>query len=130
MSGNGNEKKKILVAEDNESLRELLELILSDCGFQVVVAVDGAEGLDLFTEKKEEIHLVISDIVMPRMNGIEMTKRIRAIVPNVRAILCSGDFPPEWRKELEDLKVDFLAKPFSPDDLIKKVGILTQVVGL
>jgi YesN/AraC family two-component response regulator len=76
-------------------------------------------------KKKEEIALVISDVVMPEMNGIKMIQEMRKIVPTVKTIVCSGDVPPKLLKDLENLKVDFFSKPFSKDDLLKKVKILT-----
>lgn len=124
MSDNGNGKKKVLIAEDEEIVRGLFEMMFSSWGFEVITAKNGEEGLKVFSEKKEEISLVISDVVMPEMNGIKMIQEMRKIVPAVKTIVCSGEVPPKLVKDLEDLKVDFFSKPFSKNDLLRKVKIL------
>jgi len=83
------EKTIILVVEDSMTARVLLKNILESAGYEVKTAVDGVEGLELL--KKEKVDLVVSDVEMPRLNGFELTKKIRedSILNPLPVILCT-----------------------------------------
>ncbi len=66
------------------------EALLMDMGFEVLIAEDGAEGVIKFKEHAEDIDLVLIDMVMPRMNGVDSFKAMRKINPNIRGVLASG----------------------------------------
>ena len=74
---------KILVADDEKEIRDLLEIYLINEGYKVIKAQDGQEALDIID--KEEIDLLVLDIMMPRVNGIEVCKKIRETknIPNI-----------------------------------------------
>ena len=74
-------KKKILVVDDSPTVRQQIQLALKDCGFEIVEAGDGAEGLSRITEDRE-IALVILDVNMPRMNGLEMLEKAKLAQEN------------------------------------------------
>lgn len=80
--------KKILVVDDDKGIRYLLSDILSGNGFQVSMAKDGQESLDCLD--KEEFDLVITDIMMPRLDGIEMLKRMKRAGRNEKIIVMTG----------------------------------------
>jgi two-component system chemotaxis response regulator CheY len=69
-------RKKILVVDDSPTVRQQIQLALKDCGFEIVEAGDGAEGLAIIAGDRE-IGLVILDVNMPRMNGLEMLEKVK-----------------------------------------------------
>jgi DNA-binding response OmpR family regulator len=111
----------ILLVEDNDNLRNLLQRTLEGVGFSVFAAADGAEALRLCQERKFTLDLVVSDIVMPRLNGIELLHRVHAARPETQFLFITGfgeQFP-----EIAELKygVNVLEKPFLPSELISIV---------
>ncbi len=83
-----NKFKKILVVDDDESLRRVIEYNISEEGYDVIACDNGLNALEIF--KKEEIDLVITDLKMPDMDGIELIKHIRAISPNALVIVITA----------------------------------------
>ncbi len=83
-----NDVKRILVIDDEQSIRLLLEKLLSREGFDVIAAKDGKEGMALF--KKEPADLVITDIIMPEKEGIEILMEMRKSYPDTPVIAISG----------------------------------------
>jgi len=69
------EMNHVLIVEDDKEIREGIEIYLKSQGYEVFQAADGIEGLDVI--RKEEIHLAIVDVMMPRMDGIQMTMKLR-----------------------------------------------------
>jgi PAS domain S-box-containing protein len=115
----GNET--ILVAEDNETVRDLVVKLLTDYGYMTIEAVDGGDAIEQF-RKADKIDLLILDSVMPIRNGREVYNEIRKIKPRIRVIFTSGytrDIILD--KGIEDEKFNFLQKPISPADLLRKV---------
>lgn len=82
-------KKKILVIEDNDSLREILKNYLESSGYEVMAGADGQEGIMLL-KKHPDFNLVITDFRMPKANGIEIIKFIRQRDPDVKIVLLTG----------------------------------------
>jgi CheY-like chemotaxis protein len=80
----------ILLIDDDQSMRIMGKAMLENLGYQVRLATDGAEGLALFRSLREQIDLVIVDMMMPVMNGRECFDKIRAIDPEATVILASG----------------------------------------
>ena len=112
----------ILIAEDNSQVRALTKKILANAGYQVIEAVDGAEAITLFKERRDTVQLLILDAIMPKMNGGECIREIRRIDPLVRAIFMSGytaDIMQKTGIDTED--IDLILKPVSPHELLRKV---------
>jgi CheY-like chemotaxis protein len=87
-----------------------------------LTAADGFEAVDVYTRKKDEIALVLTDMGLPKMSGLEMVKRMRELNPTVKVILASGYLPPEDKPELERIDAqEFIEKPYLPDDLFRKI---------
>jgi CheY-like chemotaxis protein len=112
----------ILLVEDTDNLRNLLQRVLAGNGFSVLPAADGAEALRLCQQHGGTIDLVVSDIVMPQLNGLELEERIRAARPETKFLFMTGfaDRFPELR-ELIKHGTNILEKPFLPSELLRKV---------
>lgn len=111
----------ILIVEDNEPLRDALKSMLEDLGYQILVAANGREAFDIFTSAPR-VDLVLSDLVMPEMGGVELFSALRGIRPEVKMIIISG-YPLETkgRELLQEGIVDWIQKPFTVADLAGKV---------
>lgn len=116
----GNET--ILVAEDDDYVRDLINQILTNAGYKVVLAKDGKEAVSKFLSMKNEIRLAILDVIMPYKNGGEVFNEIRLVNPTVSVIFLSG-YSAEFvnGKTVLSKQATFLAKPVSPKDLLLKV---------
>ena len=120
---------RILVIDDEEMIRSLVQRILTREGFDVLTAESGQSGLRLFSENFHQIDLVLLDLTMDDMPGIETLKRIREISPNLPCIISSGQEPGlnELPDELNQ-NVCFLQKPYRTKQLLEMVSqILSQV---
>ena len=116
----------ILVVEDEAALRRLLCTSLERCKHQVFAAKDGAEAIEVFRQHTSEIQLVVTDLMMPHMDGIELKQHIAVLKPDTRFLFMSGyaeEFAEQHRGWLEGCA--FLEKPFLPEELANKVrGVL------
>ena len=109
-------EKRILVVDDEEDLREILQIYLTDLGYDVLTAANGREGLDLFWDQRPPV--VLSDIKMPVMDGVEMLRQIKAEDPEVEVIMITGH--GDMALAIESLKLeaaDFITKPINDDVL-------------
>jgi signal transduction histidine kinase/DNA-binding response OmpR family regulator len=112
----------ILLAEDNEQVRELLTSVLTGAGYRVIVAVDGEQAVLKFREHADSIELLLFDMIMPKMNGKEASDAIRKLKAGVKTIFASGYAPDlvQHKASLDDGSF-LLTKPVSPHDLMKTV---------
>jgi CheY-like chemotaxis protein len=115
-------EETILVVEDEPEVRELIREILVRKGYSVILAGGGDEAVLLSGGFKEPIHLLVTDVVMPGMNGRELAYRISAARQGIKVIFMSGytDDVISHHGVLGD-GIEFLEKPFSPETLINKV---------
>jgi CheY-like chemotaxis protein len=112
----------ILLAEDDEYVRAMTKSVLTEFGYTIIEAVNGAEAVSKFTEFNETIDLLLLDMIMPKMNGKEALDEIRQLRPDIKAIFSSGYAPETIRQKAAlDDGVHLIAKPASPTDLLKKV---------
>jgi two-component system cell cycle sensor histidine kinase/response regulator CckA len=112
----------ILLVEDEEGLRSLNARGLRSRGYTVIEASNGIEALEAMEEKEGAIDLVVSDVVMPEMDGPTLLRKMRAVNPNLKIIFVSGYAEDAFAKSLdENEKFDFLAKPFALSALVAKV---------
>lgn len=106
--------RKILIVEDDESVRQLAARALARLGHEIDVACDGAEGLERIVEAGGSYDLVVSDIRMPMMDGIEMAKKAAAEFPGLKIMLVTGFADQRERAaDLDGVVVDVLLKPFT-----------------
>jgi CheY-like chemotaxis protein len=115
-------RETILLAEDEQIVRELIREILESCGYHVLVAENGREALLKSDSHPGRIPLLITDVVMPGMGGPALAERLLQSRPEVRVLYMSGytdDFIAH--DGLLDVDVPFIQKPFAADDLTQKV---------
>ena len=115
----------VLIVEDDEAVRHLLSISLEAYGYQVLQAGDGAEGMAALSSHATPVDLVISDIVMPRMDGSQLAQEVSALFPKVKMLLMSG-----YAGGTVNLQEDtpFLQKPFTFANLARKVREVLDVV--
>ncbi|MBK7071782.1 MAG: response regulator [Myxococcales bacterium] len=118
-AGRGGET--VLVAEDEDGVRDLVVAILAHFGYQVLSARDGDEALRLADAHPGPIHLLLTDYAMPRMNGVALATTLRARRPGLKVLVTSG-FAPEGRVMRDTWQV--LDKPFAPEELGRRVRAL------
>jgi CheY-like chemotaxis protein len=115
----------VLVVEDETALRRLLCMSLERRKHKVLAAKDGAEALELFREYASQVQLIITDLMMPRMDGLALKQNIAALNPQVKFLFMSGyaeEIVEQHRGSLEGC--GFLEKPFLPEELADKVSQL------
>ncbi|MCM8773213.1 MAG: response regulator [Candidatus Omnitrophica bacterium] len=123
------EPKKILIAEDEKEIVELLESVLKRRGFEVMVAFDGEEAKAKITEFSP--HIVILDLAMPKVDGWEVLKWLREDKKsNIPAIVISGKNQMNDIKKTYDLDADYyIVKPIRINDLIKGISTIWALKG-
>ena len=110
------DKKRILVIDDDESTRESLEIYLNELGYKVLLATNGREGFDSFIEYKPD--LILTDIMMPEWNGLELLKKIKTINPNAPVILITAIGKADSIIMAMQLGAyDYIEKPFDINNL-------------
>lgn len=115
-------KKRILICDDEEGVRESLKLILED-DYELSFANTGIEALEKVKDEPPDI--VILDIKMPKMSGLETLKRIKKISPKTKIIIASGYKSVETAQEAIKLGAsDYIVKPFESNELLKKINII------
>jgi two-component system cell cycle sensor histidine kinase/response regulator CckA len=115
----------ILLAEDEEVLREFANLILRKHGYHVLTARDGLEALNVLEQYKRPVDLLFTDVVMPRLGGAELFKRFVELSPDVPVIFTSG-YPRSILPEsgLDDPSLEFLQKPYTTATLLEKIRVV------
>ncbi len=112
----------VLVVEDQEEVRKLAVMILRQLGYKVLQAASGFDALGVAEKHAGEIHLLLTDVIMPRMSGRELVDRMKQVRPEIRTLYMSGyTADVRGRSGPIDSENDFIAKPFSPVDLAAKV---------
>jgi two-component system, cell cycle sensor histidine kinase and response regulator CckA len=115
-------KRKILVVDDEDIIREFVKGLLTDAGVHVLEARDGKEAIQLFHEHCHSIDLVILDMIMPGIKGDEVLKEIRVIRPETKVIVSSGFMSEEQRDNLKEHRVDaYLDKPYRDKDVMRTI---------
>jgi PAS domain S-box-containing protein len=112
----------ILIVEDEPAILKLAHRVLTGLGYTVLTAVDGVEALQLARRHEGPIHLVITDVVMPRMGGRELAAALAALRPATRILYSSG-YTADTITEggVLDVGIDLLQKPYAPDELAARV---------
>jgi len=113
----------ILVVDDQPTVRRMAHRLLSEWGFRVFEAESGEEAMEVLETARAGVQLVIVDVVMPLIDGVQVTRRILEQWPGQRILYMSAH-PAEVlaRYGLAELEVPFLAKPFTRDELLNKVS--------
>ena len=111
--------KRILVVDDEPQIKRMLRTSLQSSGYEVILAANGIEGLEMFESKQPD--LVISDLAMPEMNGLELTQSIRRIAQTPIIVLSVRDTDAMKISALDEGADDYLTKPFSMPELLARV---------
>ena len=125
---NRSSRGSILLVDDEPSILTLLKIALQRSGRRCREAPDGAAALAVFWEHHRDIDLIVTDVHMPRLNGLSLVKRAREIAPQIKVVVQSGGLDPAERKKVEELDVTaFLEKPYSASAMLTCVeDILEQ----
>jgi DNA-binding NtrC family response regulator len=119
--------KTVLVVDDEPMVRDLLTEVLRLQGCNVLAVASAAEALRV-AASTATIHLLITDLMMPEVDGLELTRRFRAMHPNIPVLMVSGSLPLLHAMSEPDMeRFDFLAKPFQLNELLQKVRTLLEV---
>jgi len=116
------QKSKVLVADDERVIADTLAMILNQSGFQARVAYTGEKALELAAEFKPD--MLISDVIMGGLNGIDAAIKIREILPNIKILLFSGQAATAdllEKARAQGYEFEILAKPVHPQDLLAKL---------
>ncbi|MHA1520314.1 MAG: response regulator [Promethearchaeota archaeon] len=118
----GNKHGKILIVEDDPSVKKIINQAISKAGYHMLNASDGMEALQIASQHGHDIDLLISDMIMPKMNGKDLAKHILRDFPNIDVLFISG-YANKFLSETEllDEKSNFLQKPFTMEELLIKV---------
>ncbi|HET8580722.1 MAG TPA: response regulator [Nitrospiraceae bacterium] len=116
----------ILLVEDERGVRDLMRSMLLQRGYIVLFAGDSQEALNIAGMYRESIDLLITDVVMPGVNGPELARRLRALRPNLRVLFISGLMQEATIRSAPLSDAGFLAKPFPAEVLVGKVQEMLQ----
>ena len=112
----------VLIVEDDEDLRNALWNVLEECNFQVITAKNGAGGLNIIRQMGERISLIITDLIMPEMSGLQMIQEARKLHPEKHVLLITGHQDHlQDQQLLDDPRVDLLTKPFSLEQMMRVI---------
>ncbi len=113
---------RILVAEDEQAVREFVDRALSHHGHEVVSVNDGSEALALLETSDQPFDLLLTDIVMPAMDGIALALRVARDWPNLKILMMTGYAAERQRAHNLDMLIhDVVAKPFTLEEISEKV---------
>jgi len=119
---NTGKRPKVLVADDERVIADTLAMILNQSGFQACVAYNGEQAVELAAEFAPE--MLISDVIMGGLNGIDAAIRIRALLPGIKILLFSGQAATAdllEKARAQGYEFEILAKPVHPQDLLARL---------
>ncbi|HEY0323566.1 MAG TPA: response regulator [Pyrinomonadaceae bacterium] len=126
--GDASQSATILLVEDEDRVREVMEVALSLSGYKVLATESAIEALEIIETYDETIHLMVTDFAMPYMNGADLAVRLKRARPRTKVLYVSG-FPKQDVQDFHEMNgrtttIEFLQKPFMPDELEIKVHTL------
>ncbi len=112
----------VLLVEDEPGVRNMVRQVLTSQGYDVHVACDGRDALRVYAELSQQVDLLVTDVVMPHMNGQELARQLIALQPDLKVVYISGYAEPVLaRYGVSEEGVTFLQKPFTPQELRRRV---------
>ena len=112
----------ILIAEDEPMVRDMAERIFESAGYSVLAASDGEEALHMFAENRDDISLVVLDVMMPKLNGHQVFARIKAADPDAKVVFCTAHDPETAdSRSILDNNLRLVSKPFDTNVLLSTV---------
>ncbi|MFC1837823.1 diguanylate cyclase [Thermodesulfobacteriota bacterium] len=122
-------RKKILIVDDDQSILEILSDMMAIFGHDYMTARDGVEAVEIL--KKDHFHIVITDMMMPNMDGMELLKYIHANYPSIKIIIVTGyDRTFTFTDVIREGASDFISKPFNTDELEAKINRIIREIDL
>lgn len=115
------EREIVLVVDDEPTIRRFARRVLTEHDFEVLEADNGAQALEVIHTSGGRLHVVVSDIVMPKLNGVQLLQRLSITHPELPIILMSGYAGPELTRRGIQAPCSVLAKPFRPEQLLAEV---------
>lgn len=116
------DKVTILVAEDEEGLRDIAARVLRGAGYQVIVASDGREAIEALTQWTSEIKLILTDVVMPELGAEAVLEHLRKVKLDIPVVCTSGYSSRHVQMSfVDDAKVTLLQKPYNLQELLTEV---------
>src|SRR6185369_7273810 len=111
----------VLLVEDEPALQQKICAVMEHAGYRVLAAGDGAQGLRLALEEARQIHLLLTDVVMPNMSGPRLSERLRTTRADTKTLYMSGY--PDMGEGSEALRSqpNFIPKPFTQEELLRRV---------
>jgi two-component system cell cycle sensor histidine kinase/response regulator CckA len=110
-------KETVLIVDDEEMVLTLSEMVLKSRGYRVLTASSGEQALQVLGRTQSLIDLLITDMVMPKMNGRELIEKVRGLSPTTRIVCATAC----TRSQDIEKQLDFLTKPFTAQQLLRKV---------
>jgi two-component system cell cycle sensor histidine kinase/response regulator CckA len=122
-----NRRGTILVVEDDEAMLYLLKKLLPQGGYEMLAATDGAKAIDLYFDHKEEIDVVLLDLGLPKVPGVDVIQKLKEHNPAVKIVVATGYLEPELKSEIFRCGVtDCINKPYVIRDVLEKLGSLIE----
>jgi len=115
------EPATILLVEDEDTVRKVIQRLLHKLGYRVLAARDAEEAIEIFRTRDHELDLVLTDVVMPGLTGVEMAEVLKEQRPDMKFLFTSGYTSKELGSSPEAPPEPFLPKPFSMDELSRSV---------
>lgn len=115
-----NGTETILIAEDDESLRKLMEIVLSGSGYKVLIAIDGDDAVKKFMMNINAVHLCLLDVIMPKKSGIDVYHEIKKVRPDIITVFMSG-YTAKKINSLPEENAHILLKPVDPRTLLSTI---------
>jgi CheY-like chemotaxis protein len=120
-------RETILVVEDDTALRKVMVRILADANYKPIEVANADEALATLDQLQAEVRLVVSDVLMPGMSGVELARRAKARLPTIKVLLCSGHADETLEVVgFEGQSLRLLRKPFGSDALLERVAQLLR----
>ncbi len=112
----------ILVVEDHDSIRRLMVRCLENHGYNVLPAVNGKDALQVFRNYSEPIHMLLSDVIMPEMDGVQLAETLQSLAPRLKVLFISG-YTDDWNRYFDPAKGDkhLFQKPFTIPEFLAEV---------
>jgi two-component system cell cycle sensor histidine kinase/response regulator CckA len=117
----------ILLVEDDPTMRSVAQGLLEKVGYRVLAAVNGEQGLATYRAHRAELHLVLTDVIMPKLSGFQLYESIRRDSATIKVLFMSGFPAPNYRKTVGlDGGVAFVTKPWTASELLERVRALLE----
>jgi len=110
----------VLLVDDDTVIRTLLQRVLKQSGYTVLTAADGVEAKAMFEAHRDEIHAMVTDMIMPKMSGGDLIRAVKAARPDVKILLMSG-YSTDWREGRVQGHYTYMQKPFTARELERKL---------